>query len=189
MFFRHVLRSAVLFLAALLFAVTSNAQSILVVDQARVLRDSNVGKHVQNQLLSIGTQMDTEVKSTGGSIQSEYEGLIAQTKGMTAVQRKARPDLEKRALELQKKMQEAQMEMAFKQRDLDATKKKAYDKVNEKLSKILEAIVAERKADLLVDRSLVMFTSPSLDITDEVIKRLNKEMRTVSVTRERLPRR
>lgn len=189
MFFRHFVRTAALFICALMLSGAANAQSILVVDQAKVLRDSNVGKHVQNQLQSIGAQMDAEVKSAGGSIKSEYDSLKATTQSMTPEQRRARPDLEQRALELQKKMQNAQAEMSYKQRELVATEQKALGKVNEKLAKILETIVAERGAQLVVDRSMVIYGAPAIDITDDVISRLNSEMRTVSVTRERLPRR
>ncbi len=189
MFIRHTLRAAIFFFTALILAGAASAQSILVVDQARVLRDSNVGKHVQNQLQSIGAQMDSEVKSTGGNLKSEYESLKATTQSMTPEQRRGRPDLEQRAVELQKKMQNAQAEMSYKQRELVATEQKALGKVNEKLAKILEKIVAERGAQLVVDRSMVIYGAPAIDITDDVISRLNSEMRTVSVTRERLPRR
>jgi len=60
--------------------------------------------------------------------------------------------------------------------------------VNEKLAKILEAVVAERNADVILDRSLVIYGGKSTDITDTVISRLNSQLRTVPVVRERLPR-
>ena len=62
------------------------------------------------------------------------------------------------------------------------------DRVNESLATILEAIVAERNADVILDRSLVIYGGKSTDITETVISRLNSKIRTVSVVRERLPR-
>jgi len=188
MFTRYFARLGVLFFAVLTFACAASAQTILVVDQSRIMQESNVGKHIQNQLLSIGTQMDSEVQSTSGTLKSEFESLRATSQNMTPEQRQARPDLAQRNAEFQKKMQNAQMEMAIKQRELDATRQKAAAQVNEKLAVIIKSIVDERGAELVVDRSLVIFSAPSIDITDEVIKRLNSQMRTVKVTRVRLPR-
>ena len=60
-------------------------------------------------------------------------------------------------------------------------------KVNDRLRDILKTIVAERNADVVLERSLVIYGEPA-DVTDTVIQRLNSQLRTVPVTRERLPR-
>ena len=70
---------------------------------------------------------------------------------------------------------------------MQITEAKAVQKVQERLRVILEAIVAERNADVVLERSLVIYGDP-VDVTDTVISRLNSQMKTVPVTRERLPR-
>ena len=67
------------------------------------------------------------------------------------------------------------------------TEAKALQKVNNKLAEILKAIVAERNADVVLERSVVIY-GDGADVTDTVISRLNSQLRTVTVTRERLPR-
>jgi Skp family chaperone for outer membrane proteins len=52
---------------------------------------------------------------------------------------------------------------------------------------ILELIVKEREADVVLERSLVIYGDP-VDVTDVVITRLNSQLKTVPVKRERLPR-
>ena len=165
------------------------AQStILVVDQGRVIRESSVGKHIAAQIKSIGSSMESELKASASPIESERDRLMNELKSMDQAALKSRPDLQKRAQDLMAKGQKTQVEAAYKQRELQVTEAKAMKQVNEKLAKILEAVVAERNADVILDRSLVIYGGKSTDITDTVISRLNSQMRTVSVVRERLPR-
>jgi len=171
------------------FSTQAFAQStVLVLDQSRVLRDSEVGKHIQRQLESIGKAMDSEFKASTTPIVSERDRLIAEVQSIGPDAVKSRPDLQARAKTLAEKGQKQQVEAKYKQAELQVTEQKAIAKVNEKLKVILETLVAERNADVILDRSLVMYGGTSVDITETVISRLNSQMRTVTVTRERLPR-
>lgn len=174
--------------AALTFTGTAFAQStILVVDQQRVLRDSEAGKHVARQIQSIAQQMENELKAQATPLTSERDRLVAELQGLSVDALKNRPDLQKRAQDLEVKGQKTQIEAAYKQREMQVTEQKAIMKINDKLEGILEALVKERGADIILDRSLVIYGSPA-DITDTVISRLNSQLRTVSVVRERIPR-
>lgn len=182
-------RAALGTVASLAFAGVALAQStILVVDQNRIIRESSVGKHVAKQMESIGKTMESELKAKATPIQSDRDRLMNELKNMDAAALKSRPDLQKRAQDLQVKGQKAQVEAAYLQQEMKITEAKAMKQVNEKVAKILEAVVAERNADVILDRSLVIYGGKSTDVTDTVISRLNSQLRTVSVVRERLPR-
>ncbi len=175
--------------AILVFSSAAMAQTtILIVDQSRVIRDSDVGKHVKRQIESIGKQMESELKSQVSPLTSERDRLVAELKNMSVDALKSRPDLQQRAKSLQEKGQKSQVDAAYKQRELQITEQKALSKINKKLEGILKALVAERNADVILDRSLVIYSGDTSDVTDTVIQRLNSQMRTVSVVRERLPR-
>jgi len=175
--------------AAVAMSATAMAQStILIVDQNRVLRDSEVGKHIKRQLESIGKSMESEMKASTQPLTSERDRLVNELKTMDAAAMQSRPDLQKRAQDLMQKGQKQQVEAAYKQREMQVTEAKALQKVNERLAKILETIVAERGADIILDRSVVIYGGKTADVTDTVLSRLNSQMRTVTVARERLPR-
>lgn len=174
---------------ALLMSASAFAQStILIVDQGRVIRDSEVGKHIARQLESIGKSMESEMKASTAPLTSERDRLVAELKNMDASAVQSRPDLQQRAKDLMTKGQKQQLEARYKQQELAITEQKALKQVNEKLAKVLEAIVAERGADIILDRSLVIYGGKTADVTDTVISRLNSQLRTVTVSRERLPR-
>jgi len=175
--------------AIIAMSSTAMAQStILIVDQNRVLRDSEVGKHIKRQMESIGKSMEAELKASSSPLTSERDRLMAELKSMDADALKSRPDLQKRAQDLVQKGQKTQVEAKYKQAELQITEQKALKQVNQRLAKILEKLVAERGADVILDRSLVIYGGKTSDVTDTVLSRLNAEMRTVSVVRERLPR-
>jgi len=181
--------AAIIAAASLAMAGTAMAQStILVVDQARVLRDSAAGKHVKRQIESIGKQMESEIKSQVTPLTGERDRLVAELKNISVDALKTRPDLQQRAKSLQEKGQKSQVEAAYKQRELQITEQKAIMKINKELEAILEALVKERNADIILDRSLVIYGGKTADVTETVISRLNGKIQSVSVVRERLPR-
>jgi len=182
------LRTIIGFSAAILFSASAVAQStILVVDTGRVLRDSEVGKHIKRQLETIGKSMESEAKAKASPLESKGKSLEAQLKGKTRASLQADTALQAQLKSFQKDQQAVKVDLAYKQREMQITESKAVDKVQERLRIILKTIVAERNADVVLERSLVIYGDP-VDVTDTVISRLNSQMRTVPVTRERLPR-
>jgi outer membrane protein len=188
-FTKFIKSAAIIAVASFAMANSALAQStILVVDQARVIRESAVGQHVKRQIESIATQMQKEIKAQNSPLESELTRLQADTKGMTSETLQSRPDILKRAQDFQIKGQKSQQEAAYKKRELQLTEQKAIQKVNEELESILEALVKERNADVILDRTLVIYGGKSADVTETVISRLNGKIQTVSVVRVRLPR-
>lgn len=174
--------------AALMLSLTAFAQStILVVDQNRILRESEVGKHIARQLESIGKTMESELKSAISPLEAEGKTLQAELKALGNTDISTRPDLKSRLSNLAGKSQKQQLEAAYKQRELAKTEAVAFRKVSQRLEEILKVVVAERNADVVIDRSAVIYGKPA-DVTDLVMSRLNSQMRTVAVVRERLPR-
>ena len=186
--FKTFNRMSLVLLASIIFAGNAMAQStILIIDQKRIMRDSEVGKHISRQLESIANTMESEIKATATPFESERTRLITELNSIGQEGLKTRPDLQKKAQDLAVKGQKAKTEAAYKQRELQITEAKALQQVNNKLAEILKTIVAERNADVVLERSVVIY-GDGADVTDTVISRLNSQMRTISVTRERLPR-
>ena len=182
---------ATLFGAALSLCFTSLAyaqgSTILVVDTKRVLTESEVGKHIARQLESIGKSMESEAKAKASPLESKGKSLEAQLKGATRASLQADTALQQQIKTFREDQQKVAIDVQYKQRELQITEAKAVQKVNERLRTILKTIVTERNADVVLERSLVIYGEPA-DVTDTVIQRLNSQMRTVAVTRERLPR-
>ena len=185
---KTIFRTLLGFGAAILFSASSFAQStILVVDTGRVLRDSEVGKHIKRQLETIGKSMESEAKAKASPLESKGKSLEAQLKGKSIDSLKGDTALQAQLQSFRKDQQAVKVDLAYKQKEMQITEQKAVQKVQDRLRVILKSIVAERNADVVLERSLVIYGDP-VDVTDTVISRLNSQMKTVPVTRERLPR-
>lgn len=185
-------RSAIIAGAVFAMAISASAQSkVLVVDSQRVVAESEVGKHVKRQMEAIGKTMSTELKSTASPLKSTGDNLNAQLKGKTLAEQKAamqsRPDLQKEYVKFLTAERQVKQEAQVKQTELAVTEQKAKIQIATKMQEIIEAIARERGADVVLDKSTIIYGAP-VDITDTVLQRLNSQMSRISVNRERLPR-
>jgi outer membrane protein len=114
---------------------------------------------------------------------------MALLKGMDVATLNTRPDLTKRAQELHTKGQKQAVELQYIQQELLITEQKAFKAVAVKIDSILKSLAAEKGAAIILDKSMTIYTGPAADVTQTVISRLNSQMRTTPVNRERLPRR
>ncbi|MHA6288650.1 OmpH/Skp family outer membrane protein [Maricaulis sp. CAU 1757] len=174
-------------LLALGIAAPAVAQTnIAVINEERVLRESAVGQHIQTRIQAIAEEIDAELTAMSQPLQQETERLNAETASMTPQAIQARPDLMQRVEALNQQAQQFEITRRTRQQELVQTERQAMAPVYEALSPILEAVVAERNLDILVDRSTLVFASPSVDLSDVVIERLNAALPTVTVTRVRV---
>ncbi|GLQ23422.1 hypothetical protein GCM10007853_12960 [Algimonas ampicilliniresistens] len=173
---------------AALTSVSAFAQStILVVDTAKVYNDSSVGQHVTRQLKTMAETTGTQLKAKADPLQSRGKTIEVAVDGKSQQQVLADAALKSQILTYQKDTQALQQEMAIAQRELQMTEGKARQLVNAKIKSIIDQIAKERNADVVLERQLVIYGEPA-DITTTVLARLNSQMTTVPVTRERLPR-
>jgi len=177
------------FALAVAFAGVSFAQStILVVDTQKVLKESIVGQHVARQLETIYTSASSEIKARRSPLETKAKSLQAQASSKTSVEElRADASLRAQAQSLQTDQQKLQVEEYYTQQELKITEAKALGQVSKRLKVIIDQIAKERNADVVLEKSLVIYGGPA-DVTDLVISRLNSQLTTVPVTRERLPR-
>lgn len=177
---------------ALVMSVTAAAQTkVLVVDSSKVVNESEVGKHVARQVEAISKTMSAELQSSASTLKASGQSLNAELQGKTPAEQQqviqSRPDLQKKYVEFMTNEQKIGQDAKVKEAEIKITSGKAKIQIANKVQEIIEAIAKERGADLVLDKSVTIYSTP-IDITDAVMDRLNKEMTRISVVRERLPR-
>ncbi len=174
------------------FSLTSQAfaqSKTLVVDYNKVVNDSRAGKSIARQLKSIAKTMQSEVDVQVKNLESEGKSVQASTKGLkTMADLKSRPDLQQKIKKFEMNKQKTAIEMQYKDAEMKKTQAVALKKVFDKMNTIVASIARERGADLVLDASTSYYASPSVDITATVLSRLDSQMPSVSVSRQRLPR-
>lgn len=184
----HIRRVALGLAATLVASASALAQStILVVDTAKVYNDSSVGKHVARQVESMRSSTESQLKAQASPLESRGKSLQSQTTGKTNQQILQDASLKSQLESFQKDTVKLQQDAMIAQRELQITEAKARQLVTAKMKSIIDQIARERNADVVLEKQLVIYGEPA-DITSTVLSRLNSQMTTVPVTRERLPR-
>ena len=149
---------------------------ILFLDRGTVLRQSAVGKDMYKQVETLAKKMETDFAPENKKLQAEVQALQSQASVLTPEVRQQRiKDIETRRQAFQKKVQDRQ---AAIQNGLGTSR----TQVEKALAPILEKIMVERGANLLLDRGLVVLGATDLDVTATVIQRLNTALPKVTVT-------
>jgi outer membrane protein len=174
---------------SLAFAASAFAQStILVVDTQKVLKESTVGQHVARQLEAIYSSAQSEMKAKASPLESTGKSLQAQLQTKTSMQDlQSDTGLQAQIKRFETDKQAYKVEEYYTANELKVTEAKAIGLVSQRVKTIIDQIARERSADVVLEKSLVIYGDPA-DVTDLVISRLNSQMTTVPVARERLPR-
>ncbi|MDE2184514.1 MAG: OmpH family outer membrane protein [Alphaproteobacteria bacterium] len=148
---------------------------ILMVDLRRVMAASKVGQNIQQQLEQLQQQARNDLKSEGTALQTEKAQLEQQVAILAPdVKNRRIKDFDARAAAFQKKAQ-------TRGAQIQAGALKAQQQVEAALGPILQGVMQERGATILLDRSAVLIAPNAIDVTAIVVQRLDTKMPTVKV--------
>lgn len=183
------LLSVALFSAAALVGHAQPAFKILVVDVSK-LYEGHWQTQEQNAKLSKDrqdaiTQLQ-QLNAEGTALVDQYKDLVEQSKSPTLTEEaraKVQADAEKKRAEIDSKQNDVNAFQTNTQRALDQRIKTFRDIMLEQITTVATKIAKERGATLLVDKygpsvvgiSNILYTDPAYDITDDVMKELNKD--------------
>jgi len=148
---------------------------ILMVDLRRVLAGSKVGHDLQQQVENQKQKATNELNGEGAALERE-KAQLQQQAAILAADVKARRirDFEVRAQGFQKKVQQRSML-------IQGGFIKAQQQIEAALGPVLQGIMRERGATILLDRTAVLLAPNAIDVTDVVIQRLDMKMPTVTM--------
>lgn len=149
---------------------------ILFVDRGAIVRNSTVGKDMFKQVEGLAKKMEADYKPENDKLQADIQSLQAQFQVLAPDAREAkRKELEARRQAFQKKIQD-------RQTLIQGGMNKARQQLEGALGPILEQMMVERGANLLLDRSMVVLGSVDLDVTQVAIQRLDRSLPKITVT-------
>lgn len=149
---------------------------VVVLDKVAIMQFSKVGQDIARQVQGYMNQAKKDLTAQGNALRNEERTLQQQVailapdvkqKRIAAFQDKAK------GLESQAQKKDAQIKAGFFQ---------ARQAMEKALGPILQQVVKERGANLVIDKqAVVMATSGGFDITGDVINRLNQAMPSYKV--------
>ena len=151
-------------LLALLLPVPCLAEAkFAVVNSREVVAKCDMGVKAMAEMKDIFAPRQQELAAH----QQEIRDLQAQTQGKA---------LEKnpRKAELETKLRNYAQEEAILRRDLAMEEEKRLKPITEKLVAVIRAYAQEKKLAAVQERGSYMYVDPSLDITQEILSRMNQ---------------
>lgn len=156
-------------------AQNTPAPKILVIDRTAILRASKVGQDIARQVKGYTDAAEKEFKGDSDSLKNEGQALQQQIAILAPdVKRKKIAAFEAKQTSFQKRVQ-------LRQEQIQGGVMNARQQVERALGPILQGIMAERGANLLLDRSAIVLGTVDVDVTGLAVDRLNKKMPTVKV--------
>jgi Skp family chaperone for outer membrane proteins len=180
---------AALTLTAAVFAVTPAAAQnapakpsagtpapvILVIDRSAILRASKVGQSIVAQVNGFTQAAEKEFKGQAGSLRSQEQQLQQQIAILA-------PDVKKKKIAAFQAQQQAfQKKVQERQAQIQGGVMQARQQVETALGPILQGLMAERHANLLLDRSAIVLGTVNIDITGAAVQRLNQKLPAIKV--------
>lgn len=153
------------------------APKIVVLDRAALLQFSKAGQEISKQLQTLSTQTRNNFEAQQKSLASEGDKLRQEIAILGPEARKQREDA------FQAKVRNAQAAAERRQTQLQQAAAQAQETIAKALEPIVNEIVKARGANMVVDKSAVIFANNSaFDITPDAIARLDAQLPTVKVT-------
>ncbi|MEM9668613.1 MAG: OmpH family outer membrane protein [Pseudomonadota bacterium] len=188
--FRMLIAALTLIAAPIGFLPTdASAQGtkIIVVNQARIAQESAAGQDMQRKLQAIGQTMQSELTPEASALETEGRALQSRTANMTQEAIATDPELVSLVQAFAQKQQGLAVKQQRARQELALTEQNAITSLGQALQPVLQQVYQEQGADIMLDRAMVAFASPAVDVTDQVITKLNAATTTIAVTRARLP--
>jgi outer membrane protein len=156
-------------------AAPTPAPKIVVIDRSAVMRASKVGQDIVRQINAYTDQAEKDLRGQGAALQRDGAAFQQQAAILSN-------ELKNRKLkELQARRAGLQAEAQKKQNLIQGGFIKARQQVEQALGPVLQGIMAERGANLLLDRNSVVLGTVDVDITGLAVQRLNQKMPTLKV--------
>ncbi|KAB2855427.1 MAG: OmpH family outer membrane protein [Sphingopyxis terrae] len=153
----------------------AGATSIGIIDMQRIIRDAAAFRDARTQLERFRATYQSEITRDEERLRKEDEELGRQRAVLS-------PDaFDKRRTEFERKVMDVQRRMQDRSVSLEQSFDKVRGDVGRTVIQIVTEMVSERGYSLVLDKSQVVFHATDMEITDEVLRRLDQKMPTVKV--------
>lgn len=160
---------------------------IITIDEARILAESKAAKDIDAKLKTIEQQINAELEPTRAALNAKSQALKPKLEGKT-------PEAISADAQLVGELQVYQADMnAFgnlrkmKLQEFQLTERKALVDFNKALEPVLLEVLQEKGADMILSRSVPIYSVDAVDVSADVIAKLDVATPTLQVVRQKLP--
>lgn len=183
--------------SALLLAMAIGAQSvqsaeaqgttIIVIDEVRILQDSLAGKDIQTKLGNIQNQISTELDPARRALETAAQTIQPKIEGKTPDAISADTALVAELNAFQQRREDFAQRRQVVSQEFSRTQQQALADFNIALEPVVMEVMRERNAQIVVSRDMTLFAADTVDVSADIIAKLDQRTPAIAVTRQRLP--
>ncbi len=167
--------------AAPAFAQALPAAVVIVVDLDSIYSTSAAAKAATVDLKAKDDQLRARATQLQTSLGTEQQQLVAARPAQGAAPA-AITAWETRARDFQTRQQQAGQELEKRQADLQAARQFVLKQINDALQPIITTVMRERGASVAIAKGATLDNSAALDMTTDIMARIDKALPRVSTT-------
>lgn len=150
---------------------------LAVLDLNRVYRDAVAARKIRELVNSHAASYREETERAEAELR-DADRILAEKRAQAILSAEAF-DQQRRQLEM--RVQESQKKVQEHRRSLARLQTQGLQQLETVLKQVVEQLRVERGLSLILRSEQAAYVDPGLDITDEVLRRLNQQLPTVSV--------
>ncbi len=180
---------AVVLATPMAIAPVASAQgsTVVVIDRVQIFARSKAGQDIQAKMSNIEQAMQAELKPTVDALTAERASLDAKAQGKTQeailADTALTGEIEQHAI----KARQFNVARQVAARELQLTERQALNEFNKALIPVLQQVVVERGANVILDNSQVVFVDEATEVSADVIAKLDAATPTINVVRQQMP--
>jgi len=151
---------------------------VCIYSNEAVMHNADVSKAAMTRLEQLSTAAEAELAPDLKTLETERESIVKQQQG-GATQQTLQPLVQA----LSTKAQAFSDKAFIVNQELSRTEQQANAQLGQVIGPVLNTTYEARNCGMLVDRAAVLFANPAMDITGEVIDKLNASKVTVDIKR------
>ena len=166
-----------IFTTLFIFFLTSNiyAETPHFLDFKYVLNESSAGKKAQTELKNRLDKGIKTIREKEKKLQEDEKKIISQKKILKPEEYK------KKVNELRSSVSSLQKERKNLIEKTSKLRNKARNELLKNLNPIIKEYMVEKKIRMVIDKKSLLLADDNLDITKDIISRLNKKLKSISL--------
>lgn len=173
---QYVTKCFTFLIMSLILSSAAYAQTTVVVDLPRILEQSAAAKHARAQIKTLGDAFLVEFNKKEKELKAADKHLLDQRSVLSA------ENYEVKLKELRTKQADTQRQLQLKRNEIDKTLNQAISTIYKNVNLILKQLSEEKKFDVALNVQQILYIKPEMNITDEVLKRLDKQLPKLPLT-------
>lgn len=161
--------------------------TIIVIDEVRILQDSRAGKDIQTKLGNIQNQIEAELDPARRALESAAQVIQPKIDGKTPEAISADAALVTELNTFQQQRQDLGQRRQIVSQEFSLTQQQALVDFNVALEPVVMEVMRERNAQVVLSKDMTLFAADSIDVSADVIAKLDQRTPAIAVTRRRLP--